>query len=128
MNSAPVLRFAPSRVEGLENVEEVVCHPDRLEVLAAGTSITIRFADIARWPNPRWLSRAVHRLGWKRPWLPVADRDWFHPPRDRFFRFYTKPPIVVYMPVDDPYPRDESTFGHLQEVLAAGGFSTFDLG
>ena len=128
MNPERALRFVPSRVEGLKDVDEVVFHPDRVEFLSAGAWITVRFADVARWPSPRWLYRALHRLGRRRFWLPVADRDWFHPPRDRFLRLYTNPPVVVYMPTDDPYPRNESTFGRIQEVLAAGGFSTFDLG
>jgi hypothetical protein len=37
------------------------------------------------------------------PWpVLVADRDWFHPPPDRFFR--------------------------IQAVLQSGGYTTFDLG
>src|SRR5687768_7714855 len=92
------LRFRPSRVEGLAGVTEVAVFPDRLELLAGERLTVVRFDDIARWPRPRWLRRALARLGWRPAWLPVADRDWFHPPAERFFAFYTTPPLVVYMP------------------------------
>ncbi|HJZ54291.1 MAG TPA: hypothetical protein VKE74_05005 [Gemmataceae bacterium] len=128
MSTRSSLRFVPSRVEGPPDVAEVVVHPDCLELLSAGRWVAVRFVEIADWPKPVWLRRALWRVGWKPRWLPVADRDWFHPPPDRFFRFYTEPPLVIFMPVDDPYPREESTFGRLQTVLAEGGFHTFDLG
>jgi hypothetical protein len=121
------VRFVPSRVVGLPGVAEVIVFPVRMELLSKGRPVTVRFADIAKWPRPRWLSRLGKRLG-RRSWLPVADRDFFHSPPDRFFRFYTDPPLVVYMPVADSYARKGSCFAAVQEVLAAGGFSTFDLG
>jgi hypothetical protein len=126
--STTSLRFVPSRVEGLPDVSEVVVHPDRLELLSARRWVTIRFIDIARWPRPAWAWRVLWRVGRKPGWLPVADRDWFHPPAERFLRFYTDPQLVVRMPVGDLYPRDGSTFGRLQGILAGGGFHTFDLG
>lgn len=62
-------------------------------------------------------------------WPSVADRDWFHPPAERFFRFYTDPPITVFLPNE---PREtsyrETTFRRVQDVLMVGGFTTFDLG
>jgi hypothetical protein len=102
--------------------------PDRLEIMSDGRRVLIRLADIARWPRPRWLRRRLARVGWRPKWLPVADRDWFHAPPDRFFRFYTDPPVVVYMPVDDPYEREPSCFLRLQQVIGVNGFATFDLG
>jgi hypothetical protein len=58
----------------------------------------------------------------------VADRDWCRPPAGRFFRFYTKPAITVFMPDE---PRElrygETVFRRVQNVLRLGGFSTFDL-
>jgi hypothetical protein len=107
---------------------EVVVRPDRLEILSAGRWVVIRFKDIAHWPRPRWLRRLLFRVGWRPKWLPVADRDWFHPPSDRFFTFYTDPRIVVFMPIDEPAARSESAFLKVQEVIRAGGFHTFDLG
>jgi hypothetical protein len=124
------LRFVPSAVEGLPNVTEAAVFPDRLELLAAHQKIVIRFIDIARWHRLGWLYEQLARRGWRvRGWPMVADRDWFHPPAGRFFRFYTDPPITVYLPDE---PRDtgygETLFRRLQDVLILGGFATNDLG
>jgi hypothetical protein len=123
----PSVPFCPSRVEGLPAVSEVVVFPDRMALVSDGRPVIVRFADIARWPRPRWLARLGKWLG-RRPWLPVADRDFFHAPPDRFFRFDTNPRLVVYMPVADSDSRSASCFAAVQNVLGAGGFDTFDLG
>lgn len=122
------LRFVPSRVEGLPSVTEVVVFPDRLELLSAGEWVVIRLADIAKWPRPRRLLRLLARFGWRPSWLPVADRDWFHAPADRFFRFYTTPPVVVYVPDEEGVGYAETCFRRLHHVIGLGGFGTFDLG
>jgi hypothetical protein len=124
------LRFVPSAVEGLPDVAEAAVFPDRLELLSAGTWVVIRFLDIARWNRGGWLYRTMARLGWGvRGWPMVADRDWFHPPSRRFFQFYSDPPVTVYMP-DEPPETDyaKTLFRRVQDVIAMGGFSTFDLG
>src|SRR4051794_16061074 len=95
------LRFVPSRVEGLPEVAEVIVYPDRLELLSAGKWVVFRFAEIAHWPRPTWLRKWLSRFGWRPGWLPVADRDWFHPPRDRYFTFYTEPQITVFLPDEE---------------------------
>jgi hypothetical protein len=124
------LQFVPSAVEGLPSVTEVAVFPDRLELLSEGKWVVIRFLDIAHWYRRGWLYRPVANLGWGVFGSPsVADRDWFHPPSGRFFRFYHEPPVTVYMPDEPP----ETTYGQtmfrkVQEVMRAGGFSTFDLG
>jgi hypothetical protein len=128
MEDKNCIRFVPSGVEGLPDVAEVIVRPDRLEVLSQGHWLCFRLADIARWPRPTWLWRALYRLGWRPRWLPVADRDWFQRPPERFFSFYTKPRLVVRMPVDEPPERGRSTFLRAQQALWAGGFHTFDLG
>src|SRR5580765_6729956 len=101
MTSNQSLRFVPSRVAGLSDVREVAIYPDRLELDSAAEIRVFNFADIARWPRPAWLWRMLSRLGWRPKWLPVADRDWFHPPADRFFVFYTTPQIVLFMPTNE---------------------------
>jgi hypothetical protein len=123
------LRFVPSDVEGLPEVTEVVVRPDRLELLSAGQWVIFRFSAIARWPRPAWMWRLLSWVGLRPRWLPVGDRDWFHPPARRFFAFYTKPQVVVYMP-DEPLETDysQTMFRRVQEVIGAGGFGTFDLG
>ncbi len=124
------LRFIPSAVEGLPSVSEVVVFADRLEVLSQGSWVVIRFLEIARWHRHGWLYRILARLGWGVHGRPsVADRDWFHPPTGKFFRFLTEPSLTVYMP-DEPtdLAYDKTMFRRLQDVIAAGGFGTFDLG
>jgi hypothetical protein len=100
-----------------------------LELLSGGRWVSFLFADVARWPRPAWLRRRLARLGWRPRWLPVGQRDWFHPPSERSFRFYTRPPIVVYM-ADEP--RDtgygSTLFRRVQDVMLEGGFNTWDLG
>lgn len=124
------LRFVPSTVEGLSGVTQAAVFPDRLELLSDGKWVVIRFLDIARWKSGGWLYRPLARLGLGlggRP--PVADRDWFQPPAGRFFRFYTKPEITVYMP-DEPRELGYggTMFRRVQKVIGLGGFSTYDLG
>jgi hypothetical protein len=129
MSAGNGLRFVPSRVEGLPGVTEVAVYPDRMDLLSEGRWVSFLFADIARWPRPAWLWRRVARLGWRPRWLPVGWRDWFHPPSQRFFRFRTRPPIVVYLP-DEPRATDygSTLFRRVQDVMLAGGFGTWDLG
>ena len=127
MSAVLCLRFVPSRVEGMP-AEEVVVYPDRLELKADGRTTTIRLADIARWPRPSWFWKRLYTIGWRPRWLPVADRNWVHPPRDRFFRFYTEPPLVIYMPDSEPAEYSGSCFVQLRQLLESGGFHSFDLG
>lgn len=124
------LRFVPSAVDGLPSVTEAAVFSDRLELLAEGNWVVVRFLDIARWRRSGWLYRSLARLGLRvRGWPSVADRDWFHPPAQRFFRFYTSPAITVYMPDElREMNYSETMFRRVQDVLALGGFSTFDLG
>jgi hypothetical protein len=124
------LRFVPSAVEGLLGVTEVAVFPDRLELLSEGKWVVIRFRDIARWYSGGWLYRPLAWLGLGVRGRPsVADRDWFHPPAGRFFRFYSSPPVTVHMPDE---PRDlgygGTMFRRVQNVIGLGGFSTYDLG
>ena len=124
------LRFVPSRVSGLPDVTEAVVFPDRLELLSEGRWIVIRFLDIAGWYRLGWLFRPLAWCGGPvLGWPAVADRDWFHPPAERFFRFFTTPPVTVFMPDE---ARETSyahtTFRRVQDQLAKGGFGTFDLG
>jgi hypothetical protein len=89
------LRFVPSAVEWLPSVTGAAVFPDRLELLSDGNWVVIRFRDIA-WYSGGWLYRPLARLGFQvRGWPSVADRDWFHPPTGRFFRFYTKPEVII---------------------------------
>src|SRR5713101_9280566 len=129
MPSEPCFQFVPSRVDGFPGTKQVVVWPDRLELVSANGCVAFRFSDIAEWPRPAWLWRRLARLGWSRRWFPVGERDWFHSPAERFFRFFTTPPLVIYMP-DEPVgtPYGSTSFRRVQDVLLFGGFSTYDLG
>jgi len=123
------LRLVLSRVEGLPEVTEVVVFPDRVELCSAGEWLSFPFAEMAEWPRPAWFWRLVSRLGRRRRLLAVGERDWFHPSADRFFRFFTSPRVVVYMP-DEPAETSygDSWFRRVQVVMLQGGFNTWDLG
>jgi hypothetical protein len=123
------LRLVPSRVEGLPEVTEIVVFPDRLELCSAGEWLSFPFAEMVEWPRPAWFWRLLARLGWRQRFLPVGERDWFHPPADRFFRFFTSPRVVVYMP-DEPADTSygDTCFRRVQDVMFRGGFNTWDLG
>ena len=128
-NPEPSLRFTPSRVEGLPDVSEVVVRPDRIELRCAGEWVIVKFADTARWPRPAWLWRLAARHGQRPRWLPVGDRDWFHPPRDQFFLFYTRPLIKVLLADEDRgIGYGETLFRRVQEVIESGEFNIYDLG
>lgn len=124
------VRFVPSAVEGMASVTEVVVFPDRLELFSLNQRVVIRFLDIAQWYQHGWAYRTLARCGFGvKGWPSVADRDWFHPPAGRFFRFYGVPPITVFMPDESrDIPYGETMFRRIQDVLAVGGFVTFDLG
>ncbi len=125
-----VVRFIPSAVEGLPGVTEAAIFTDRLELLSEGRRVVIRFLEIARWPRGAWFHRPLACVGFRVRGRPsVADRDWFRPPAERFFRFYTEPAVTVYLP-DEPRELGygETTFRRVQDVIELGGFGTFDLG
>ena len=112
----------------MPDVSEVVVLPDRVEIQSAGTWHTLHFRAIAQWPAPAWLSRTLFSLGIRMTPVPVADRDWCRPPRDRFFSFYSVAPLVVYMPEDEAEGYGDSVFYRIREVIQAAGFGTRDLG
>jgi hypothetical protein len=123
------LRFVPLAVEGLPGVTEVAVFPDRLELLSEGSWIVLRLIDMARWYQRGWLYRPLAKLGWVHGWPMVADRMWFPCPAVSFFEFYTTPKLVIHVACD---PTDDNplntVFQGIKQVLAAGGFGTFDLG
>ncbi len=129
MPEGGVLRFVPGRVEGLPDVTEVAFYRDRLEFLSAGRWVSFRLADFAAWPHPAFLWRYLARVGFRPRWLPVGEHDGCRPAAERFFRFYTWPPIVVYMPDELTESCGAITlFNRVHEVIREGGFSTWDLG
>jgi len=122
------LRFTPTECEGLPEVSEIAVFPDRLEIQTAGTCHVVRFHEIARWPRPAWLRRLIARIGLRPRWLPVGQRDWFHPPGQRSFRFFTTPPLKVCVPDTEEMSYGTTVFRQVQDVMHQGGYSTWDLG
>jgi hypothetical protein len=123
------VRFVPSRVEGLPGVSAIAIFPDRVELCSAGQWLSFPFAEMVQWPRPAWLWRLFACVGLRRRFLPVGERDWFHPPADRFIRFFSSPRFVVYLP-DEPADTTyaDTWFRRVQDVIARDGFSTWDLG
>ena len=128
MNEEISIKFAPSRVEGRADIEEVVFRPTQLELLKEGSCEVIDFRTIARWSRPAILWKILFRLGWRGTLPEVADRDWFHPAKDRSFAFYTSPMIVVHLIEEPELPYDQSLFVRIRAVMRSGGYETFDLG
>ncbi len=132
INDATEIQFTPSAVgAGWDRVAEVWVRPDRLIVRKGSCFVVIRFVEIARWHRRSWLYRPLAKLGgpiWGAPF--VAERDWCRDPAtSRYFRFYTDPPLKIFMP-EEPTgtPYHESLFIQIQQVISSGGFTTFDLG
>jgi hypothetical protein len=113
----------------LENVSEVAVWPDRLEIAANDSTTVLPYEDFAEWPRPVAIRRLLARLGlWPRG-LYIADRDWFQSPPNRFFRFYTTPPLIIFMPTDEAKDYAPSYFARVQDVIESNGrFTTADLG
>ncbi len=129
MPSRAAVTFCPSRVDGAGKVVSVTVTPRALELVMDDGVRVVRFADIARYPRPTFVWRALARVGIHRRWLAVADRDWFHAPPDRFFRFYTTPRLTILMPTDEPEDHDCGHFARIDNVIhAERRFTTLDLG
>jgi hypothetical protein len=123
------VRFVPSRVEGLAAVTEVAVYPDRLELLSAGRWVSFRLEDIATWPKPAFIRRWLARCGWRPSCIPVGERVCVGSPSERFFRFYTWPQIVIYMPDETAVSDYRKTLvRRVQDIMLEGGFRTWDLG
>ncbi|QDU73585.1 hypothetical protein Pan97_05610 [Bremerella volcania] len=122
------ITFTPSRVDGMTEVSSVTVWPNKLEVETADGTQEFRFEEIGKIQESE-IMRFMRRLGGAKPFgMLVADRDWFHPPKDRYFRFYTDPPMTVYMPTNDSEDYEESVFFRVQAVIRCGGYETYDMG
>lgn len=121
--SEAVVEFRPSRVEGVPDVVLVRVSAREVRLISAETERVVRFADIVEQPEGRFV------FGIRRRPMCIADRDWFHAPPDRFFRFYTTPPLTISMPVDDAQDWESSCFARIESIIhAEGRFTTADLG
>lgn len=126
--ASPSVEFTPVAVDGVERVASCLVMPERLQLtLTDGGRVDVMFEGIARFPRPERLWRALHRLGLRRARVPVGERDWCQPEGRQFFRFFTKPPLVLYLPEDRHLGYGSTVFARIQETLARGGFGTHDL-
>ncbi len=121
------LSFVPSRVDGLDDVSIVTIHPDRIVFDLDGSQRVFMFRDFGRSVGSAF-DRIMDFLRFRHAWRIVGERDWFHAPADRFFRFYTDPHITVYMPDDDVREYGPSVFCRVQQIWRSGRVDTFDLG
>lgn len=125
-STTPSVRFRPSRVEGLAQVTCVVVHADRLEVESAGAWLTFPYWEMGR---PQTLfGRLLHPLGVRVGRYVIGARDWFHAPRDRFFRFDASRPLTVFLP-DMPDDEGRRLFIEIRECIhSSARYVTDDLG
>ena len=121
------LAFIPSRVDGLADVTLVTVRPDRIVFTCGDSTHDFPYRTIGR-PADSLSSRIIDRIRFRPLWRIIGERDWFHAPPDRFFRFYTKPQITVYMPDDDVREYAPSIFCRVQQVWRSSHADTFDLG
>ena len=122
------ITLIPSRVDWTTEVTSVTVWPFRLDVETTEGTQEFSFDAIGKIQESAIMRFMKGLLGAKQRGTLVADRDWFHPPQDRFFCFYTDPPMKIYMPSDDTVEYEESVFFRVQAVIRSGGFETFDLG
>ena len=127
MSASPCLRFVPARVQGLPETQEVAVYSDRLELNCAGSWVVFPFRHMSHWPVPRWLLLSYRWVRSKihKRLTPVGEREFCR--EDRYFRFWTRPPIVVFTPHDLDGRQAANLFQRLHEIMRAGGFATFDL-
>lgn len=119
------IEFVPSRVEGVADVARIALTRQGLELWTQTERRTVTWLSME--PSP--VRRLWRRLRLSATPLCVADRDWFHPPAERFFRFFTEPRIAVYLP-DEPRQifYDQTFFVQLRLFLEQNGLTTNDLG
>ena len=128
VESVEPISFVPSRVDGFDSVSLVTVEPTRISLLTDDGNQIFTFAAIAQ-RQDSWFARAIRRVTFRKPWPPmIGERDWFHAPPDRFFRFFTDPQITIFMPSNDVQEYAPSVFCRAQWVWRSGGFDTWDLG
>jgi hypothetical protein len=124
----PCVRFFPSRVEGeWSDVREVVIKPSELMVHGEGGWVTVPFSTIGRRQELKIVSFLKRLVGVKPLCRIVGERDWCRPPTERFFLWFTVPPLKTYMPSTETPYYSGSLFPQIHETLHHGGFTTFDL-
>ena len=122
------VRFIPNYTVGWPDVSEIVIHPDRVEFKTSGVWKISTFEDLAQWPRPRWLWNLLRRFGKRPAFLPVAERDWFQAEGEKYFTFYTEPPLTIYLPAEEGMGYRQSLFGRVKVLIQRGGYDSWDLG
>jgi hypothetical protein len=121
------VRFTPSRVEGLSHITEIAVYCNRIEFYSDREPEIIYFEEIAK-PAGSSFSRVINRLFGGHNLLMIGERDWFHEPKDRFFRIFTEPQITFYMPVNDTSDYGNCCFTRILNIILSARYSTWDLG
>lgn len=120
-----VVRFVPPEVEGLSGVEEVAIHPDRVEVLANGAPVIVRFSDIARRQESvvdRWLKWLLGRPPYP---LVVGEREFCT--ERRYVTFFANPRLKIHTPPDHDADYTDTYLFRIEAILRHGGYMTDDL-
>ena len=127
-DGAAVVEFAPVAVEGVSGVTSCRITPETVVLGDGGTELRrVQLESIARYPSPVAWWKLIHRLGFSRRPRPVGERDWCLPEGKQFFRFFTDPPLVIYLPAQPDASYGETLFARIRETLWRGGFCTDDL-
>jgi hypothetical protein len=116
-NIDDIVRFLPSRVDGIPHVQEVCISREALEIVADGKRHVFPFLSFAR-------GREIYSGR-----VPVGELH-FSKSRytDSHVIFYTTPQITVFMPNNSPTEYPDSHFWKIQEILSAGGLKLYDDG
>lgn len=124
------IRFVPTRVDGLDGVDEVTAYPDRL-ALQCGKELGEHswLYLVEKWPW--WVPAAsfgrwLYRRGWRSGGLMVGERDILAVPLP-MVTFFTQPPLTIWMPDERDVPYPQTVFRMISEVLLSGGFATIDM-
>jgi hypothetical protein len=127
-DDAAAVEFAPVAVEGASGVTSCRITPEAVFLGHGEAELRrVQLESIARYRSPAAWWRLIHRLGLSRRPRPVGERDWCQPEGHQFFRFFTDPPLVIYLPAQPDAPYGETLFARIRETLWRGGFCTDDL-
>ncbi|HEX8914383.1 MAG TPA: hypothetical protein VF796_18695 [Humisphaera sp.] len=110
-----VVRFRPSRVDGVADVAEARVYRDRLELDSPAGTAVFPFRSFGLGVEPGTGLVPVGELHFSKACYP-----------DSHFVFYTSPRVTVYMPTDGPTRTPDSAFWRVQAVIRAGGCRLYD--
>jgi hypothetical protein len=121
-----VVRFTPSRVEGIDGVSEVVVRPQQVQLQTAERQVTL---DLSAVPDEDDAGRAkgLWRFLLSAPRRVVGEiqfnRDRY---ADSYLRILSDPSVTIYMPSDGPAHYPDSHFWQACATIRRGGYALHD--